>query len=186
MKIVLLYIEYLNKKYTNKYNPDTHLKSGSVPELKRIAKQFIISIGVLSSGITLKNEYMQQETTASIKEKARAIGDKAAEEAKKTESDSTAKNFINRLNLTNISQSQTILDETAKEESEIRKAIKERRVQWETDGDKTHLDKIKTDEIRLEGVELKNKEPYLSLDNLLTEQNYFIMVFLKKLMITNV
>jgi hypothetical protein len=131
LNICLLYTEYLEIKSKKKYNPDTHLKSSLVPELKRIAKNFIISVGVISSTITVKNEYVKQETKATLKEQVRAALAlaRAEEEAKKTKNEETANNFIHKLNITNISQSYAIEEEAEEEESELKKAIKERRVQ---------------------------------------------------------
>jgi len=42
LNIVLLYIEYLDRKYNNKYYPDSHLKAGLSPELQKFAKQVIV------------------------------------------------------------------------------------------------------------------------------------------------
>jgi hypothetical protein len=54
LNIYFYYLESLEA--TNPTSPESHYKSG-MPELKRALKNFIIGIGLLSSAITVKNEF---------------------------------------------------------------------------------------------------------------------------------
>jgi len=56
-----LYIEYLDRKSLNIKNPVSQHKSGLSPELKRIARQTAVGIGILSGVIIIKNEFINQE-----------------------------------------------------------------------------------------------------------------------------
>jgi len=79
LNICLIYTEYLDRKYTNIKNPESHLKSGLTPELQRIAKKVIVGIGLLSGLITIKNEYKNKQDLEEIKavrlQKERALSD---------------------------------------------------------------------------------------------------------------
>jgi len=61
------------------------------------------------------------------------------------------------MQITNIRNSIAEVEILEKEESEIKKQIKENNVQWESDGDKTHLFKNTLAEIRLQAIEVKKK-----------------------------
>jgi hypothetical protein len=56
LNVFLFYIEFIENKKIN--NHDSHMKSGLVVDYKRIASQFAMGIGVVSSIIAVKNEYM--------------------------------------------------------------------------------------------------------------------------------
>jgi phage-related protein len=46
LNICLFYIENLNTEYKNKNNPESHLKSGISPEVKKIGKRVLIGVGL--------------------------------------------------------------------------------------------------------------------------------------------
>jgi hypothetical protein len=127
LNIGLLYTEYLDRKYNN-IESQQYLKSG-LPELKKIAKQFVIGIGIVSGVITIKNEYRNQEEIAALKAKTIALLAKAAEDAKKATNKETSTNFIHKMNLANINNNISDYLDKDKKSSKIRETIKERKVQ---------------------------------------------------------
>lgn len=105
LNICLFYTEYLDRKFTNIKNPDTHLKSGLTPELQRIAKNVLAGIGLISGFITIKNEFKTQQELEEVRAHAQAILAQAAEDTKKAATTQTANNFIHKLHITNIQNS---------------------------------------------------------------------------------
>jgi hypothetical protein len=129
LNIVLLYIEYLDRKYNNKYYPDSHLKAGLSPELQKIAKQVIVGVGILSGAITIKNEYVNQDKASTLRAEARELLQNSEETVRRTTSKNFADNFCHRMQITNIRNSIAEVEILEKEESEIKKQIKENNVQ---------------------------------------------------------
>lgn len=155
LNIWLYYTESLNRKQTDITNPDTHMQSSIVPQLKRIAQQTIVGIGFLSAAITVKNEIVDQAKKAALTSKGLAMMSKGQEDAKKITTEEVSSNFILKLNLVNIKNTHSEVLKAEKEESETMKMIAALKVKWEEDGDKTHIDKLKLYEGRLDGILLK-------------------------------
>jgi len=123
LNIGLLYIEYLDRKHSN--NSDAPLKSRVSKDLKRIATQTIIAVGLLSSTITLKNEYLSQEKKSEIRAEAQRQIAQSAEETKIITNLQTYTNFIHKkMHLTNIQNTFTVIPKYEEESSELKKAIK--------------------------------------------------------------
>lgn len=155
LNIGLLYLEYLDRKHTNKDNSESYLKSGMSPELQKIAKHFIVSVVILSSVITVKNEIKDQQKEAALRAEAEAALAKAVEEAKRISKEKGVENFYHRLHGYSIKNSFDKLKRNQEEQSELIKAIKERNVQWGKDGDRTHIDKNKIDSVKIEGLKVE-------------------------------
>jgi len=103
------------------------MESSVIQELRKIAKETIVAIGLLSATVTLKNEYVKQEKKSTLKEQAQAILAKSEEDAKKVTSQQIANNFNQKLNIVNIKNSFAKVDEAGKEETALRQSIAERR-----------------------------------------------------------
>ena len=174
LNIFLVYIEYLDRKWqhTNNYNSDTdkvvqktsmHLKSG-MPELKAVIRQIIIGIGMVGSGITIKNEVFpdsgEKARKAQEAESAQKLKE-AEEKAKKLADAQIYFNLINNLNLTRIGNGQSVVNKLIEEETDLIKQIKENKdkVTWtdSTTRDKDFTTKIL--ETRLAGIiQKRNRE----------------------------
>ena len=175
LNICLIYTEYLDIKYKNKHYPDSHMKSGMTPELQRIAKQVIMTVGLISGFITIKNEVNQssREEIAALAAKLNSTLAQAAEDTKKAASQQTSTNFIQKMNITNIQNSFTGLVENAETESALMKAIKADRAQWEKSGDATLLEKIKRREIELQATLVKKEREISELQQAIARANNF-------------
>jgi len=92
-----------------------------IPDLKRIAKQTVVGLDILSGKITVKNEYFSQEQRAATKAKIQAILANSAEEARKASDEKISTNFNNKMNLHNISNSYNNLEVALTEEAELQK-----------------------------------------------------------------
>jgi GH24 family phage-related lysozyme (muramidase) len=99
-----------------------------IPDLKRIAKQTVVGLGILSGKITVKNEYFPQEQRATTKAKIKTILANNAEEARKASDEKISTNLNKKMNVQNISNSYNNLEVALTEESELQKRIKERPV----------------------------------------------------------
>jgi hypothetical protein len=103
------------------------LKSG-IPELRRALKGLITGIGMLSGGITIRNEGKRLATEAEIQAQKEAYQeklDKLTAEANKVEIEHKIKNFPHKFNMLGVNNTLTQLRQTEKEQSEIQKLVVE-------------------------------------------------------------
>jgi hypothetical protein len=101
-----------------------------MPELKKAAKQFIVGIGLLSSGLTINNTFTKPESEIEKqKREAAAAQIKKAEETAKEATDArTANNLTNKMHIEVIQIAKNSVDRFEVQESELQKALKENRV----------------------------------------------------------
>jgi len=161
LNIVLVYLEYLENKYTKKYNTVPHIQSGVSPELKRIAKHLIISLGVVSSLITVKSEFKdpakEAEKAARITQKAEEALAKAEDETKKVAVGKVANNFVHKLQIHSIKGSYSGWEGNQQEQSELYKALEANKDAWKNDGDVKHLEKNKIVEVKIQGLKIQER-----------------------------
>lgn len=129
LNIYLIYIEYLDRKYKNIHIPDSHLKSALGPELQRIVNKAIVGIGLLSSYIAIKNEYIHQQTLAIQKANSDEILNQVNNDLSKLNSQLIQTNINNKMNITRIKNSFAEVEGILDNESKIQKLIKEKNVQ---------------------------------------------------------
>ena len=131
LNICLLYTEYLDRKHTNINinNPESCLKSGMSPELQKIAKKFVIGIGVIAALITIKNEVTDQNKKEILRSALEKAITEAKEEAKKAATQELRIKFAQKMQLTNINNSMHQVRAYEEEESALRKALKEKKVE---------------------------------------------------------
>jgi len=102
LNIGLIYTEYLQTKHKNRDYAQSHLKSGITPELKKIASNLIVGLGIFASGIAIKNEYFSQQEQAN-RDKREAALKAALSEAKREISEiknqTLATDFSNKLRI---------------------------------------------------------------------------------------
>jgi hypothetical protein len=132
LNIFLFYTESLDRKYKN-INLESHLQSGLGPEFIKLSHRAVLVIGVLSSIITIKNEYNNHvNLAAKLAEKVaevKSLEEKLVETAKQATNERTALNFIHKLHMTRIKNDVSILIQCEEERSEILERVKERNVE---------------------------------------------------------
>lgn len=154
LNLCLLYIESLDAKHTNK--DISHMKSGMTPELKRLVKYFISGVGLYASYIAIKNEHKDTAKEAKLLKQKEAdlaeFTNKAALEVKQIANVRIANNFANKLHLNSIQRTVEKVTKNKEEQTELHKAIKEQKVQWENDKDSKLLQGIEVLEVKLEAL----------------------------------
>lgn len=181
LNICLLYTEYLDRKHTNINinNPESCLKSGMSPELQKIAKKFVIGIGVIAALITIKNEVTDQNKKEILRSALEKAITEAKEEAKKAATQELRIKFAQKMQLTNINNSMHQVRAYEEEESALRKALKEKKVEWTNDPDEIKLAQIESYERKLELLELRIKRAWIETMKSCDEATKFSDVFTK-------
>jgi hypothetical protein len=126
LNILLLYTESLNNKYTK--NTDPHLKSGMIPEIKKIASEVAIVIGIFSGLVTLKTEYRNHEARAREYARAQSLLEKSEEATRRATTERTTNNFFHKLHVASINNSYADIVKSEKHESELKRLIRERNI----------------------------------------------------------
>jgi len=171
LNICLFYIEFIKNKKIN--TPDSHLKATMIPEYKQIASQFAIGLGIISSIIAVKNEYLSWEERKTLKERAQAALDNSETKTRRIEVLRNSNNFSNRLHITSIKNSFIEYNKAESEVTELRRLIKEKKssVNWGTD--KNAQPNVKLEEAQLQGAILKQLRAKNDLDkNIATATKY--------------
>lgn len=183
INIILLYCNYKDKKYSTKCKSESQLKS-SISEwksLRNVAKEFIVAVGLVSSFITINNEFFKKPEKAKeadaiiVEEKAPIASAYSAIIPEKSER--VANNFANKLHMPSISHKLEEITQTKSKRSALIKAIEERNVKWEEDGNVEHLNKNKLDEVKIQGLEIAEKRHQSELEqNILTGKKFSELV----------
>ena len=142
LHFLLLYTEYLNRKYNN--NSESHMKSGPEisPQVKKIATLFGGAIAFYSGYITIRNDL--KETKIQDELKLLAVWKEkmnfAEQELKKATNEKLATNFIYKMQLKKMDWSLVELTKIKTERSKILDLVAESEKQYKNTGNINELE----------------------------------------------